>query len=189
MLAYDADSMESDQLDEEGASTFPATTAPSSLSVRSSAVRSLLRPLLVAVGIAVMVLGILAVRGVGPFADNQGSAPKSVPVSAEFENVYGIRISSVDITAAGGMIQIRYQVLDGDKAEALHSADTAPMIIGADGVQYSAPGMAGHTHVGKVSGSGSSDTLLLANSGGGVHPGDVVTVRIGDIELRRVPVD
>jgi hypothetical protein len=184
MLTYDADSMESEHVDEEGAGLIPAAVAPSSFTIRA-----VVRPLLIVLGIGLMVLGILSARGVGPFADKPGPTPASVPVSAEFEDVYGIRVSSVDITAAGGMIQIRYQVLDGDKAEALHSAETAPMIVGADGQQYADPGMAGHAHVGKVSGSGASDSLLLANRGGGLHVGDVVTVRIGDVELHGVPVD
>ena len=137
-----------------------------------------------------MVLVILAVRGWGPFAAEGGSVPSSaaMPVSASIEATYGVRIESVAITAGGGMIQLRYQILDGDKAEALHGTDAAPAVISADGNVYADPGMAGHSHVGKTGASGASDTLLLADAGGAVHRGDVVTVRIGDLELHGVRV-
>jgi hypothetical protein len=187
MLSYDADSMEPEQLDGEGAGLIPAAAAPSPFTLRSIA-----RPLLVVLGIGLMVLGILSARGVGPFADNEGSTPASVPVSSEFEDAFGIRLKSVDITAAGGMIQLRYQVLDKDKAQALHTAegeDPAVVVISSAGHEYSDPGIAGHSHVAGVFTEGNIDSILLANAGGGVHPGDVVTVRIGDVELHGVPVD
>ncbi len=137
-----------------------------------------------------MVLVILAGRGWGPFAAEDGPAPPSVamPVSASIESTYGVRLESVAVTAGGGMIQLRYQILDGDKAEALHGTDAAPAVVAANGTVYADPGMAGHSHVGATGNSGSSDTLLLADAGGAVHRGDVVTVRIGSLELRDVRV-
>jgi hypothetical protein len=137
-----------------------------------------------------MVLVILAVRGWGPFAAGDGPASSSVamPASAAIEATYGVRIESVAVTAGGGMIQLRYQILDGDKAEALHGTESAPAVVSSNGTVYADPGMAGHSHVGKTGTSGSSDTLLLADAGGAVHRGDVVTVRIGSLELHGVRV-
>jgi hypothetical protein len=137
-----------------------------------------------------MVLLILAGRGWGPFAAEGGAVPTSVamPASAAIEATYGVRVESVAVTAGGGMIQVRYQILNGDKAEALHGTDAAPAVISAEGTVYADPGMAGHSHVGKTGTSGSSDTLLLADAGGAVQRGDVVTVRIGELVLRGVHV-
>jgi hypothetical protein len=176
------------QHDEVGADVAPASPAPA-----SSLLRALLLGGVVAIALAAMVLGILAVRHAGPFAQG-ASAPATgaVPQSAAVESQFGIRLVGIDITASGGMIQLRYQVLDLDKAEALHpAANEAPVVVvvGSDGHEYLDPGIAGHTHVAGVAAAGSYDRILLANARGGVHAGDRVTVRFGDLELTGVPVD
>jgi hypothetical protein len=186
-LIYDDSSM-TQQTDEAGADVIPASSAPS-----SSRVRSVLLVAVVVLGLAAMVLGILAVRRAGPFAESAAaSASGGVPESAAVESQYGVRLVGVDITASGGMIQLRYQVLDLDKSAALHpSADEAPVVVvvDADGHEYADPGIAGHTHVAGVAAAGGYDRILLANARGGVHAGDRVTVRFGDLELSGVPVD
>lgn len=175
--------------DEVGAGVIPASPAPS-----SSPLRSLFLGLVVVVGLAAMTLGILAVRHAGPFAADRptAAAGATVPSSPAVEAEYGVRLVGVDVTASGGMIQLRYQVLDLDKAAGLHpGADEAPVVVvvGSDGHEYSDPGIAGHTHVAGVAAAGSYDRILLANARGGVHAGDVVTVRFGDLEITGVPVD
>jgi hypothetical protein len=139
-----------------------------------------------------MVLAILLVRGLRPAATNAASGDASVaasmPISAEIEATYGIRFTSVDVTAGGGMIQLRYQVLDADKTLAIHDADAAPFVIDSSGVKYADPGMVGHSHVGKAKTPGTTDFILLANSQGGIRPGSIVTVQVGDIALRNVVV-
>ncbi len=183
MLTYDVETMDKSATIDRPTKSIDRGSRPS---------RPLLSKVVLVIGLVLMMGAILGIRGWGPFADKSSStsaAGATVPTSREFEDTYGIRLSSVDITAAGGMIQIRYQILDGDKAEAMHSDESAAAVIGPDGHVYSDPGMAGHSHVGKVGAAGTSDNLLLANAGGGLRPGMKVTVRIGDLELRGVPVD
>ncbi|HEX3089821.1 MAG TPA: hypothetical protein VHQ23_14300 [Ilumatobacteraceae bacterium] len=111
-----------------------------------------------------------------------------MPVSAEIESTYGIRFTVVDVTAGGGMIQIHYQVLDSAKTEAIHGTDLAPLIVDSRGVEYKDPGMVGHSHVGKTQAAGTTDYILLANAKGGVTPGSIVTIKVGDLALENVPV-
>jgi hypothetical protein len=111
-----------------------------------------------------------------------------MPTSAPIEAKYGVRFVGVDITSAGGMIQVRYQVLDSAKAGAIHSEEATPTIIDSSGTKYNLPGMPGHTHIGPVKKAGTTDFVLLANARGGVKAGSTVTLRMGDLELHDVPV-
>lgn len=144
-----------------------------------------------ACALSVLVLAILAARGgIGWLAaaeDRSAPVPAAAPSSAEIESTYGVRITSVVVTAGGGMIQLRYQILDQGLAEALH-AEAAPTVVAADGTVFGDPGIAGHAHLGRTSANGATDALLLADARGSVQPGDIVTVRIGDLELGGIRV-
>jgi hypothetical protein len=151
--------------------------------------RPFVRELLLVLALVVLALGILLARGWRPTSTSGGAdAPSGVPTSASIEANYGIRFTSVAVTAGGGMIQIRYQVLDSDKTLAVHDKDVAPFVVDGSGVKYADPGMVGHSHVGTAKAPGTSDYILLANARGGVRPGSVVTIKVGDLELRNVPV-
>jgi hypothetical protein len=139
------------------------------------------------VGLLAMVGGILVARGWNPISSGNDSPP-SMPVSPAIEAAYGIRFTSVDVTAAGGMIQLRYQVLDSDKTAIVHDQNAAPYVVDSRGVKYADPGMVGHSHIGPTRAAGTSDFVLLANARGGVKPGSAVTIKVGSLELRNVPV-
>lgn len=143
-------------------------------------------------GLVVIFFGVLLVR-----SWRADSAEKSVTVTSvarvmpsnpEIEDTYGVRFIGVDITSGGGMIQVRYQVLDSAKTQAIHDEESTPHVIADDGADYGLPGMPGHTHIGPVKKAGTTDFVLLANARGGVKPGSTVTIKIGDLELRNVPV-
>ena len=178
MLTYSAQRV-------DGAAAGPETQPPRSR-------RSLVRAISLVLALVAMVLAILVVRGWRPGATNaasqQSTVAASIPVSAEIEAKYGIRFTSVDVTAGGGMIQLQYQVLDADKTLAIHDAATAPFVIDSHGVKYADPGMVGHSHLGKAKAPGTTDFILLADAQGGVKPGSVVTVKVGNLELRNIVV-
>ena len=140
---------------------------------------------------AVFVAG-LFVRGWRPSSDEPTSpapvAASAMPTSAEIESTYGVRFTGVDVTAGGGMIQVRYQVIDSAKTEAIHGTELAPYVVDSHGTKYADPGMVGHSHVGKTLAAGRTDYILLANAMGGVQHGSTVTIKVGDLELRGVPV-
>ena len=155
------------------------------------AARTAVRRVSLVLALVAIVGAVLFGRGWRPNATDAtstGSVATSMPTSAAIEATYGIRFTSVDVTAAGGMIQLQYQVLDSDKALAVHDAADAPFVIGSDGVKYADPGMVGHTHVGKERSPGSTDYILLADAKGGMKAGSIVTIRIGNLELHNVHV-
>jgi hypothetical protein len=143
--------------------------------------------------LALLAIGVLFVRGWRPGSPDESAKPlaahQTMPISAEIEATYGIRFTLVNVTAGGGMIQIHYQVLDSDKVEAVHGTDLAPVVVDSQGVRYADPGMVGHSHVGKTQSAGATDYILLADAKGGVRHGSVVTIKVGDLELRNVPVE
>ena len=155
------------------------------------AARPFVRTALGVLGLAVLVIGILVVRGWRPDSAD-GAKPAAgaagMPTSPEIESMYGVRFLGVDVTSGGGMIQVRYQVLDSAKTEAIHDQQAAPFVVDSHGVMYADPGMVGHSHIGPVKAAGTTDYVLLANAGGGVKAGSIVTIKIGDLELRNVPV-
>jgi hypothetical protein len=161
-------------------------------SVEVRPVRTVVRAISLVLALVAIVLAVLIARGWSPDGTNapakHATGITSMPISAEIETTYGVRFTGVDVTAGGGMIQIRYQVLDSDKTEAIHGTDLAPFIVDSHGVKYADPGMVGHSHVGKTQAAGTTDFILLANAKGGVTAGSIVTITVGDLELANVPV-
>jgi hypothetical protein len=111
-----------------------------------------------------------------------------MPASAQIEDRYGVRIVGAYLTAANGMIEIQYQVLDKDKAQEIASETVSP-VLEAHGTVFDAPGLAGHGHTHHVPEAGHNGFVLLANSKGELHEGDVVNVRMGDLTLKGVTLE
>jgi hypothetical protein len=142
-------------------------------------------------GLVAVFTGVLLVRNWRAESRSTPSTVSAAPVmpsSAQIESKYGVRFLGVDITSAGGMIQVRYQVLDSAKTEAIHTAEATPHVIAADGTDFNLPGMPGHSHIGPVKKAGTNDYVLLANARGALKPGAIVTIKIGELELGNVPV-
>lgn len=121
-------------------------------------------------------------------------APLTMPASAEIEGRFGVRFTQVGITADGGMVDLRYQVLDPDKAMALMSmsmaeAETNPaapkLIIEADGTEIANSEVMSMKQLPEAN---SIQFILYANPRGLLKPGMQVTVVVGDLRLPHVPV-
>ena len=157
------------------------------------AARPFVRAALGLLVLALVFTAVLLIRGWRPSSDQTGrpapaTAVTAMPISAAIESTYGIRFTGVDVTAGGGMIQVRYQVIDSAKMEAIHGTELAPYVVDSHGTKYADPGMVGHSHVGKTKSPGMTDYILLSDAEGGVTPGSIVTIKVGDLELRNVPV-
>ena len=156
------------------------------------AARPFVRVAMAVVALIVVFFAVLVVRGWRPTSTSTKPASAAtatqMPTSAAIESKYGIRFTLVAVTAGGGMIQVRYQVIDSAKTEAIHGTELAPYVVDSHGAKYANPGMVGHSHVGKALAAGRTDYILLANATSGVKSGSMVTIKVGDLELRDVPV-
>jgi len=154
--------------------------------------RSIYRTVLGALALSLLFCATLIARGWQPMGNSatqvRSAIAPNMPVSSQIEDQFGVRFLGVDVTAGGGMLQLRYQVLDSAKTEALHDAQTAPFVVDSAGHKFADPGIVGHSHIGKTKEAGTTDYILLANAQGGVKSGMFVTIQVGTFTLTQVPV-
>ncbi len=93
---------------------------------------------------------------------------------------YGIDIDLLAVTAAGGLVELRYQVVDPDKAAPLvHDPDLSPALVSEETGQTLVMSTPPHHHGTELQ-LGGTYFFLMANSGGALDKGDLVTLVIGD---------
>ena len=99
----------------------------------------------------------------------------------------GIRITKVVVTADGGLVDLRYQVIDPDKAVFLFdNLDVVPMMIAPNGEVIRLESLP-HRHDVYA---GLAYFILYRNAKNSVQPGSQVTVVVGDdLYLEHVAVE
>jgi len=108
----------------------------------------------------------------------------SLPQSA-FEEATGVRVTLVAVTGQGGLIDLRYQVIDPDKAAIVHDPEKPPTIVDeATGQTFDKLWMQ-HGHSGELD-PGATYYLILVNPNGGIKSGDLVSILIGNFRLEHV---
>lgn len=104
-----------------------------------------------------------------------------------FTETTGVRLVRVTTTAGGGMLDLRYQVVDPDKAGIVHDSDNPPTIVDeVTGQSASRPWM--HHSSGRTLQAAVTYNELLLNPGGVVKSGSLITVVIGNSRLEHVVV-
>lgn len=108
------------------------------------------------------------------------SVPQLPPPSA-LETQYGIQITQIGLTASGGLVDLRFKVLDAVKARTLlGNPANAPMLIAGD----KPPLMAPHNALrGARFGQGQVFYILYPNLRSAIKPGVEVTVVMGEARL------
>jgi predicted phosphodiesterase len=100
----------------------------------------------------------------------------------------GVRIVYVAVTADGGLIDLRYQVIDPDKAATVHDEDTYPPTIIDESTGLVVDNLLmGHLHTREFN-AGQTYYLIFENPGNLVRQGSTVSVLLGDAELDQVIV-
>jgi hypothetical protein len=103
----------------------------------------------------------------------------------ELEERWGIQITMLGVTADGGMLDLRYRMIDPSKVIDLQELETEVVfIVEKDGYTFRAATAMNHRHDAQI---GLIYSMLYFNQNGAVHPGDLVTVQIGDVQVRHVP--
>jgi len=136
--------------------------------------------LALAMGLLVLVGGaFLAWQFFGP---ERQWEPGTIPVSPEIEEKFGVRFTFVAVTAKGGMVELRYRVIDEGKAANFgHYTETAPMIIAEDtGKMVDVTIMGLHNH--RVE-PGRTYYVLYRNTENAIQSHRPVTIAVGDLRL------
>ncbi|MFB0535361.1 MAG: hypothetical protein ACETWR_10290 [Anaerolineae bacterium] len=134
-----------------------------------------------------LMLVLILLGGVATWRLHITEPPANVmPINPALEEKYGIRFTFLAVTADGGLLDLRYRVLDVGKAKNFgHYTETTPMLIAEDSgrtVQTTAMGM--HNH--RVE-AGYTYHILYRNTANAIKSGSKVTVAIGDLKLEHFP--
>lgn len=106
---------------------------------------------------------------------------------AHFTEETGVKITRIAVSAGGGMIDLRYQIADPDKAIIVHDDERPPTIIDErSGTVISRPWHE-HSHDRDLHTAVIYYELLM-NPEGIINPGSLVTIKIGDTILEHVRV-
>ncbi|WP_024288502.1 hypothetical protein [Cellulomonas sp. KRMCY2] len=99
---------------------------------------------------------------------------------------YGIDVNLIGVTAAGGLIEFRYQVVDPDKAvRMIHDPDLLPVLVIEDTDETLVISTPHHTSELEL---GGTYFFLLANAHNAVHEGSLVTLVMGDARTEHIAV-
>jgi hypothetical protein len=111
--------------------------------------------------------------------------PGTMPVSSEIEDKFGVRFTFVAVTAKGGMVELRYRVVDEGKAANFgHYSETAPMLIAEDtGKVVDVTIMGLHNH--RVE-PGRQYYVLYRNTDRAIQSHRPVSIAVGDLKLEHV---
>jgi hypothetical protein len=116
-----------------------------------------------------------------------GPQESSDRATAAFEQTTGIRLLRVDLTGGGGLVDVRYQVLDPPAAAVLHDKATPLKLVDEDSGKALATRFHFHTHTSQFK-AGVGYYELLVNTAGMLESGDTVSVVVGTAVLEGVPV-
>ena len=156
------------------------------------------------VRIAGFLAGVLIAAGIGALAlwlpqrsngqtsaDSRAAPPPgwqrpSVSASGLAERS-GVRLIRVAVTGGGGLLDLRYQVVDPNKAVTVHEAKTPPAIIDERTGLVLNRLLMGHAHHGQLK-PAVTYYLIFENTGNWVRRGSEVTVLLGDAQVEHVVV-
>ncbi|MBT9253985.1 hypothetical protein KMZ32_16105 [Phycicoccus sp. MAQZ13P-2] len=160
-------------------------TAPAPHLPAAAPSRARHRLLVLAALVVLALAATLGVRAVMAHADDVRSGTEAVSAE-QFASRTGAKITLLGVTGGGGMVELRYQVTDPDKASLLlHQEDKRPVLVvedtGATLAMVSRP----HNHKAELN-LGGTYFFLMANTRNAIHDGTRVTVIVGDVRLEHV---
>ena len=99
----------------------------------------------------------------------------------------GVRITRVAVTGGGGLLDLRFQVLDPNLANSVHDAATPPAVVEERTGLVVRDLLMNHAHTGKYT-AGETYYLVFENPGNWVRRGSSVTVLLGGAQVEHVTV-
>lgn len=137
----------------------------------------------VAVGLVVggSVVGVAGIRRSEPVATVPVAVSASSVDEAVIQDRYGVRVDLLGLTALGGLVQLRFTVLDAAKATALfHDDASRPIIVVPPSGDLLLPPRSAHK---MTMLNGASYFVLFPNAANAVRGGETVSLAMGDVRL------
>lgn len=146
---------------------------------------------------AALLVGVLLAVGLGVWltvarsSDNGGPTPLKALSQTSLEEQVGVRVVRLAATGGGGLLDLRYQVIDPDKAVVVHSPESPPSLVDEETRQVFDRSYHSHAAALRRRGArpGVTYYVLFHNPGALIRPGSLVSVRIGGTVLEHVPVE
>jgi hypothetical protein len=132
-----------------------------------------------------LLAGVFAWRGSPP--TNAAITDSSAITDEQLEQQYGVRLDVLGLLASGGLLELKFQVLDADKASALFGpAEDMPVLAveGSTKVLHSARGM---KHGFEIL-DGATYFFLYTNVANAVHEGSQVAFVINGVRIPHLVV-
>jgi hypothetical protein len=99
----------------------------------------------------------------------------------------GVQITTVAVTGGGGLVDLRFKIVDPDRANSLHDARTPPAVVDEQTGLVVHDLLMNHAHSGPYK-TGVTYYLVFNNPGNWVHRGGRVTVLLGNAQVEHVKV-
>lgn len=136
--------------------------------------------------LALVFLAALALRvGAGPASAGRGY---HVPDDARMESRLGIRFTQAALVGDGGLIELRYTVLDTEKASKFQSDVQHPPVVRSERNRKDPVYRTALMRQGHELRPGQSYFLLYQNNHGAVRKGDMIEIQVPGGRLLHVPV-
>lgn len=169
--------------------------APPPVPSRSSWTRRRIRLLGILTGVIVVVGGtlitLLLTRGSADSVTSESKVPVAwarplVSASGLVERS-GVKITQVAVTGDGGLVDLRFTVVDPNKAAALHDPTHPPAVVDQRTGLVVKDLLMSHAHTAPFK-AGVTYYLVFNNPGNWVHRGDKVAVLLGNARVENVTV-
>ncbi|HEY7589432.1 MAG TPA: hypothetical protein VH723_00425 [Candidatus Limnocylindrales bacterium] len=143
------------------------------------------RPSARVAAMAVLAVGVAAIVAAALSASRPAGTPGLVVSDPAVELRYGIRLSQVAVIADGGLVDVRFVVLDPALAADLTASEaTIPtLVVEGSGTRVRSAALMGAKHDLRA---GRTSFLLYRNTGGVIKHGTLVTIDFGDLRIEHV---
>lgn len=137
--------------------------------------------------IAIIVV-IVAAGGLVAFRANQAKTQAEPPMistrisEGTLESQYGMHVNLVAVTGAGGFVDVRIKIVDGEKAKLLlGDAKNFPALLSSKNVVLNAPADTKSQEIRYE--NGGTMFIMYPNSGNAVKHGEPVNILFGDVAV------
>jgi hypothetical protein len=128
-------------------------------------------------------------------AQAQANSHLAMPTSPQIEQQWGVRVVLVQLLADNGLVEMRYLVVDANKAAKLHADSSSLALIPwikveGTGLAIKSQSVMYHFQHGVGQGlDGRMYSIIYGNANGALHAHSVVTIVMPDgLELKHIPV-
>lgn len=135
---------------------------------------------------AAAVFGMMRLNGSTAFPAGASAPAGKVVSKKQLADDYGIRLNLVGVTAAGGLVDLRFTITDASKARRLFTDATVMpgIVVERSGAVLQAPHGGRHHSINPT--SGASYFVLIGNAGGAVQRGVPVSVLINGVRVEHI---